>query len=146
MTSLLLAAALVAGTLDGAGVRATVAERKGRPVLLSLWATWCVPCVKEFPELARIARERPRLAVLSVSMDDPQDRAAVEKFVAEQRPPFPVYVKSPGPDEAFINGVDPEWSGALPALLVFDAKGRRAALLQGEKTRAEIEKALEGLE
>jgi thiol-disulfide isomerase/thioredoxin len=146
VTPLLLAAALVAGQVDAAGLKHVVAAHKGRPVVVSLWATWCAPCIKEFPELARLARERPELAIVSVSIDDPSDQDVLEKFVGEQRPPFPVYMKAPGPDEPFINGVDPEWSGVVPALVIFDTRGKRTALLQGERTRAEIEKALEGIE
>ena len=138
----LLLAAVLAGELDAAGLRKAVAAHKGRPVLLSFWATWCKPCVEEFPELIALARERRDVVVLSVSIDDKDDRGAVEAFLAQQRPPFQVYAKAPGDDEAFINAVDREWSGVVPALIVFDRAGHRSALLQGERKRTEIEKAL----
>jgi hypothetical protein len=77
-----------------------------------------------------------------VSIDEPGERAAVETFVARQRPPFPVFLKARGPDQAFIDAVDRDWSGVVPATLVFDREGRRSALLQGEHTRAQIEKAI----
>ena len=141
MTALILAAVL-AGEIDAAGVQRAVAAHKGRPVVVSLWATWCAPCVAEFPDLVAFARDRPAVTVLSVSIDDPRDRPALEAFVAERRPPFPVYAKAPGADEAFIVGVDREWSGAVPAAIVFDRAGARVALLQGERTRDELEKAV----
>jgi thiol-disulfide isomerase/thioredoxin len=139
---LLLLAAVLAGQLDGAGVGRTVAARRGRPVVVTLWATWCEPCVKEFPELAALARERKDVAFVSVSIDEPSDRKTVESFVTQRRPPFPVYTKAPGRDQDFIDGVDREWSGVVPATLVYDREGRRVALLQGEHTRADIEKVL----
>ena len=138
----LLLAAVLAGQLDAAAVGRVVAAHRGRPVVLTLWATWCEPCVKEFPALAALARERKDVAFLSVSIDEPGDRKAVEAFVADRRPPFPVYTRAPGPDQTFIDGVDREWSGVVPATLVYDREGRRVALLQGEHTRADIEKAL----
>jgi thiol-disulfide isomerase/thioredoxin len=141
-TTTLLLAAVLAGRLDAAGVGRTVAAHRGRPVVLTLWATWCEPCVKEFPELAALARERKDVAFVSVSIDEPADRGTVETFVTERRPPFPVYMRAAGPDQAFIDGVDREWSGVVPATLVYDREGRRVALLQGEHTRADIEKAL----
>ena len=141
MTALILAAVL-AGEVDAAGVHRAVAAHKGRPVVVSLWATWCAPCVTEFPDLVAFARDRPAVTVLSVSIDDPLDRPSLEAFVAERRPPFPVYAKAPGPDEAFILGVDREWSGAVPVVIVFDRAGVRVALLQGERTRDELEKAV----
>ena len=141
MTLLLLAAAL-AGQVDAAGFHRAVAAQKGRPVLVNLWATWCAPCVEEFPMLVSLARSQKDVAVLAVSIDDPSDRRAVESFLAKQDPPFPVYLKGNQPDEAFIDGVDPEWSGVVPVTLIFDRTGKRVALLQGEHTKAELEKAL----
>jgi thiol-disulfide isomerase/thioredoxin len=142
VTALLLAAAL-AGQVDATGVHRAVAAQKGRPVLVNLWATWCAPCVEEFPALVALARDRKDVAVVSISIDDSSDRKAVETFVARQDPPFPVYLKANGDDEAFIDGVDREWSGVVPVTLIFDRSGKRVALLQGEHSKAEIEKALE---
>jgi thiol-disulfide isomerase/thioredoxin len=141
VTALLLSA-LLAGEVDAAGLARLIAAHRGRPVVVNFWATWCAPCVREFPELAALARSRRDVAVLSVSIDEPEDRVALDAFVAERRPPFPVYAKAPGADEAFINAVDPGWSGAVPATVVFDRQGRRAATLQGEHGRADIESAL----
>jgi thiol-disulfide isomerase/thioredoxin len=137
-----LLGALLAGQVDAAHVRTLVAAHKGRPVLLNLWATWCAPCVAEFPDVVRLAQEHGEVAVISVSIDDVAERAAVEAFIEKQKPPFAVYLKKPGPDEAFINGIDPHWSGSLPASLVFDEKGRQKALLEGEHSREELERAL----
>jgi thiol-disulfide isomerase/thioredoxin len=138
----LLLVAVLAGQLDAAGIGRAVVAHRGRPVVLTLWATWCEPCVKEFPSLVALARERKDVAFLSVSVDEPADRKALEAFVAERRPPFPVYTRAAGPDQAFIDGVDREWSGVVPVTFVYDREGRRVALLKGEHTRADIEKAL----
>jgi thiol-disulfide isomerase/thioredoxin len=52
------------------GTRQSLSAYAGRPVLLNFWATWCVPCVAEMPELDRLAAAAgPRLAVLPVSAD-----------------------------------------------------------------------------
>jgi thiol-disulfide isomerase/thioredoxin len=139
-----LLAAVLAGELDGTGVGRAVAGHRGRPVVLMLWATWCEPCVKEFPDLVALARQRKDVSFLAVSIDEPGDRKAVEVFVTAQRPPFPVYLKAPGRDEPFINGVDRDWSGAVPVTIVYDREGKRSALMQGEHTRADVEKALAG--
>ncbi len=48
----------------------TLADFKGKPVLLNLWATWCAPCIAEMPQLdALAAREAGKLQVLTVSQD-----------------------------------------------------------------------------
>jgi thiol-disulfide isomerase/thioredoxin len=142
----LLLAGLLAGELDAAALHKLVEARRGHPVLIALWATWCGPCVKEFPALVELSGRHREVAFLAVSIDDREDRDAVERFLAKERPPFPVYLKAPGRDEPFINGVDAAWSGVIPATLVFDRDGKRAALLQGEHTPREIETALEAVE
>ena len=52
---------------DGKSVR--LADFKGKPVLVNLWASWCAPCVKELPTLDQLAR-RKKVEVLAVSQDD----------------------------------------------------------------------------
>src|ERR1700722_11158354 len=55
---------------DG-GAKLTVADFKGRPILLNLWATWCVPCRVEMPTLDRLqaAKGGPRFEVVAVNVD-----------------------------------------------------------------------------
>ncbi|HET7293000.1 MAG TPA: TlpA disulfide reductase family protein [Vicinamibacteria bacterium] len=143
MIGLLLLLSSLAGEIDAPALRKLVLEHKGRPVVVSLWATWCEPCVKEFPELASLARRRPDVAFLSVSLDEQDDVAGLEAFVSRQRPPFPVFRKAPGKDDAFIDGLDAAWGGVIPATLVFGRDGRKAALLQGEHTMQAIERAVD---
>jgi thiol-disulfide isomerase/thioredoxin len=141
---LLLAAATATGapTVDAAGLQKLVAAEHGHVVVVSFWATWCAPCLKEFPDVVAFARERKDVTVISVSIDDDSEREAVDAFVAKQKPSFRVYRKAGGNDEAFINTVDGKWSGAVPFTLIFDAAGQKKAAIEGEQTRAELDKAL----
>jgi thiol-disulfide isomerase/thioredoxin len=141
VTALLLAA-LITGELDPPGLKARVAAERPRVVVVNFWASWCPPCLAEFPELIALAREHKDVRVISVTIDDLADRPAAEKIVAQMKPPFPVYLKAKGPDEEFINAVDREWSGAVPFTLVFDAAGKIKARLEGEQTKKDIESAL----
>ncbi|HEX8625287.1 MAG TPA: TlpA disulfide reductase family protein [Allosphingosinicella sp.] len=69
---------------DPDGAPATLADFRGKPVLLNLWATWCAPCVAEMPTLDRLAaREKDRLRVLTISQDL-DGREKVEAFFARQ--------------------------------------------------------------
>ena len=67
---------------DPDGAPASLADFRGRPVLLNLWATWCGPCVAEMPTLDALAA-RERLQVLTVSQDL-DGRGKVEAFFRKQ--------------------------------------------------------------
>jgi thiol-disulfide isomerase/thioredoxin len=59
--------------LDGDGNSVTLADFKGRPVLLNIWAKWCAPCLEEMPKLNELqANVAPgTLAVITVAVDEP---------------------------------------------------------------------------
>ena len=67
------------------GASASLAAFAGKPVLVNLWATWCVPCLAEMPDLDALARAQAgRLVVLPVSQDL-EGWPAVDKFFAAGR-------------------------------------------------------------
>ncbi|MFH0800301.1 MAG: TlpA disulfide reductase family protein [Pseudomonadota bacterium] len=75
-----------------AGPVVSLAEFKGRPVILHFWATFCGACVSEFPSLARLARafEPEGLAVVAISEDGPNGMGDLRSFLRATEPPFPV--------------------------------------------------------
>lgn len=69
---------------DPDGASTTLADFRGKPVLVNLWATWCAPCIAEMPTLDRLAeRESDRLHVLTISQDS-DGREKVDAFFAKQ--------------------------------------------------------------
>jgi thiol-disulfide isomerase/thioredoxin len=145
--SLLLAAgpggARLAGEVDAKGLGQRVALEKGRVVLLNFWATWCEPCREEFPALSRLqkAYAAKGLTVLGVSTDLGSQVAQVEKFLAEQRPSFPNYMKKPGGDDQdFIDAVDRSWGGELPFTVVYGRDGKKLRVLSGKQSYGDFEK------
>ena len=77
---------------DVLGTAHTSTDYLGAPLLLNIWATWCPPCRDELRELQQHALEMDRagLRTLAVSVDDPERRAAVEQFAAEEDLEFPI--------------------------------------------------------
>jgi len=138
----------LAGELDAAGLRQAVARERGHVVLVNFWATWCVPCREEFPSLSRLP-ERNRdagLRVVGVSTDFEKQRTAVEKFLAERRPPFPNYHrKRGGDDQDFIEAVDPSWGGELPFSVLYDRSGRKVRAFSGKLPIAAAEREIRKL-
>lgn len=120
-----------------------------RAVLVNVWATWCLPCREEFPDLLRVARELASqgLRVVLVSADFDDDREAqVRTFLADNGVEFLSFLKE-GKDEEFINALEPRWSGAIPATLVYDADGKLQRIWEGSESYDTIrERVLEVIE
>lgn len=136
--------------VDEPGFRQMVASHHGRILLVDFWATWCAPCREELPKLAALhaANRNKGFDFVTVSCDEPEQEAEAAQFVAAQGAPPPRYIRRAKNDDDFINAIDPKWSGALPALYIFDRSGRQARSFIGEtdmkQLSAYIEKLLGG--
>jgi thiol-disulfide isomerase/thioredoxin len=147
----LLALAVVAGCGGGRSARAprgpaiyradaeqvlqAVREPGARAVLVNVWATWCMPCREEFPDVMRLAREYRasglRVVLVSADFDDALPQASA--FLLEHGVDFPSYLKT-GDDMKFINALEPSWSGAIPASILYDGAGRKVRFWAGRQT------------
>ena len=129
---------LLPGT--AAQVLAAVRAPGASAVVVNVWATWCMPCREEFPDLLRLRRSyRDRgLRLVLVSGDFPSERDAVLTFLAEQGVDFPTYLKE-GSDMAFIEALEPRWSGALPATFVYDSSGQLVHFREGKASYERLE-------
>jgi thiol-disulfide isomerase/thioredoxin len=119
--------------VTAAEVRQAVAVARGDVVLLNIWATWCNPCREEFPHLVRLRRELAAqgFSLLLVSADFENQLPKVADFLADQGVDFRTYWKV-GSDAEFIDGIDPRWSGALPATFVYDRGGTLRDFWEGD--------------
>ena len=138
----------LAGELDAKGYAAAVAKQKGQVVLVNFWATWCVPCREEYPDLTRLekAYRGKGLAVVGVTIDSAKDLPAVDKFLAKMKPDFPNYRKaSGGDDQDFIESVDKDWGGELPFTVLYSRDGRKTKVLSGKQSYGTFESAVRSL-
>lgn len=84
-------------TLSGERIQLPAIIRPGRPTLVNFWATWCIPCRAEMPELQRLhnAGTGKGLQVIGVSLDRPEDTGKIPRFLEELGVTYPVYVGDP---------------------------------------------------
>lgn len=121
-----------------------VSSHRDRVLLVNFWATWCGPCITEMPALVQLARKyKPEgFAVMFVSADEPETEAEAIQVLSKNRVPWPHYIKRAPDDDAFIRIVDRDWSGELPALVLYDRKGKKLRFFSGETPLKEVEAAV----
>ncbi len=135
-------------SIDEKGLTEVKAKSKGNVLVLNFWATWCKPCVEEFPDLLKLQRTYAakglRVAFVSID-DDAKARQKVAAFLKKVKISFPSYLKKSSDDERFINSVDSSWSGAIPATFIYDRNGKLVERKTEESTFEELEKSVKSL-
>jgi len=130
--------------VDEAGYRKLLAAGRGKVLLVDFWATWCAPCRVELPLLVKLeAKYGARgLKLITVSCDEPEQQADASRLLQQVKVTAPAYIKRAADDDRFISSVDAHWSGALPAVFLYDRQGRQAGSFVGETDKAAVEAAL----
>lgn len=123
-------------TLDQIEARLAEDKAAGRVAVLHMWATWCGPCVEEFPELAKFHRDYlandKDVDFFAVSVDDPGTKDDVVKFVAEAGARFPVFIADAPDQEVFSKGINPAWPSVLPTTFLYGPDGTTKDIVMGE--------------
>jgi thiol-disulfide isomerase/thioredoxin len=127
--------------IDVAGVAALVNNKTPKYRLINVWATWCAPCVKEFPGLVSISRRLGNrdFELITISMDDPKDKARVQSFLEKQHVSIPNrvqrtlntegrrtnnYLFTGVNTDSLIQALDPSWPGPLPHTVLVAPNGK----------------------
>ena len=115
-----LAPPVAATTLDGDSVR--LADLRGQPVLLNVWATWCAPCRQEIPELQALHERHADqgLRVVGVTVDGRHMGDEVRSFVEDMGMTYDVWWDSEG---AVIDRLE---AVGVPVTVLVDREGRIA--------------------
>jgi thiol-disulfide isomerase/thioredoxin len=97
-------------------------SKDGKTHVVNFWATWCKPCVKELPYFEEIINrfDKDEVKVTLVSLDFlKQIDTKLIPFIKKNNIKSKVVLLNAGDPNAWIDKVDPEWSGAIPITLVF---------------------------
>lgn len=126
-----------------ADLAAEVKGLKGKVVLVDVWGTFCAPCREKFPAVVRLHNRYAKdgLAVISVSVDAPEDRAAAREFLTGQKAAF---------RNVLLTDKVEVWQAAWkvegpPVVFLFDRAGRLAARWDDKIDPGKVEKRVEEL-
>ena len=111
---------------DAGGQSVRLSDLKGKPLLVNLWATWCVPCVKELPTIDKLAAQGGALQVVAVS-EDMEGAKVVTPFLAKKG----ITTLKPhlDPTNALLLQLK---EPALPVTILYDAQGKEVWRLRGD--------------
>lgn len=114
---------------DAAGQTRTLADFRGKVVMVNLWATWCAPCVAELPSLGALAaaKQGQPFEIVAISLDEASDAAYAKDFLARHTNNNLSFYHDPSykiPFEARARGV--------PTTILYDRAGQEIARLAGE--------------
>lgn len=127
--------------IDAAGVAKLAKNDSNRLRLVNVWATWCAPCVEEFPDLVSMARRFSNrdFELVTISMDLPKLEPQVKAFLAKQHVvpsarlkklleaegrPTLNFLYHGASSDAIVKALDPEWPGPLPHSVLIAPGGK----------------------
>jgi thiol-disulfide isomerase/thioredoxin len=133
--------------VDEAGYAKLVAASKGKVTLVNFWATYCVPCRKEMPQLVALeAKYRARgFQFVTISADEAEQQGAAKLFLDKIKVVPPAYIRKAKDDDKFTALVDRKWNGALPAMFLYDRQGRKMRSFFSEADFKALTAAIEKL-
>jgi cytochrome c biogenesis protein CcmG/thiol:disulfide interchange protein DsbE len=121
--------------LDGGTYGLDEALASGRPLVLNLWASWCIPCRTEMPEISEFAAENPGVSVLGVAVEDRLEDAV--EFAAEIDPVYPLAVGDPAFEASYPRL-------GLPVTYFIDTGGMVTAVRNGIVDYEDLEELTAG--
>lgn len=118
-------------------------SKKGKVLLVNFWATWCIPCVKEFPDLVKLQNEYKEkgFEIIFISVDAPEDaESKVKPFLTKNGVEFISYYNNFQNVEELLDYIDKEWSGAIPATYIYNREGVLTSRFVGRQSFEDFER------
>jgi thiol-disulfide isomerase/thioredoxin len=119
--------------IDKKGIAGLLKNETQKLRLINVWATWCAPCVIEYPDLINLQRIYGNRAFefISLSADKPEKYNETLNFLMAKHSAAANYIFDSDDKYSLIEAVDPEWNGALPYTLLIEPGGKVVYTCQG---------------
>jgi thiol-disulfide isomerase/thioredoxin len=129
-------------TLEG-----IVASKEAKVNVINFWATWCKPCIEEITEFETISKKYSSkdVRVTLINMDFASDIERVKMFVLKKGLLAEVVLLNEPDYDSWINKVNSNWSGAIPATLIINTKTGEQRFFQKELKSEEIQSEIESV-
>ncbi|WP_211460743.1 TlpA family protein disulfide reductase [Collimonas silvisoli] len=140
--SLAVANLLTQDMPDASGKTSSLAQWKGKPLLVNFWATWCAPCVEEMPELNALQTEvaAKNIQIVGIGIDSADN---IAKFAGKYKISYPLYVAGTGAT-ALLRQFGNQ-SGGLPFTVLVGSDGQVKKMYLGSIKFNELRKDLASL-
>ena len=127
---------IIVETIAKDNLEELIKNRNGKILLLNIWATWCIPCREEFPDLVKLSQEyKEQIDIVAISVDYKDEiDSKVIPFLHKNSVKFSVFISGFSKDEELINFVDSNWNGALPASFIYNSDGEQIQFLEGKQS------------
>jgi thiol-disulfide isomerase/thioredoxin len=125
-----------------------ISERNGKFLFLNIWATWCLPCVEEFPALVKLADKykNSQIEFIGLSIDYVEDKEQkVIPFLKKQNTNFTNFINGFKKDEQLINFISEDWNGAVPLTVIYNNEAKQLLRLEGAHTFEEFSEKIDSL-
>jgi peroxiredoxin len=133
-------------TIDEKGIRELLRNDSDKVRLVNVWATWCGPCVAEFPELVAIHRmyRGRKFELVTISADAPGKADDALAFLRKQQASTRNFIFHEENKYKLVEAVDEKWPGALPYTLIVEPGGKVIYRQPGEFSALDLRKAIVG--
>jgi thiol-disulfide isomerase/thioredoxin len=109
--------------------------------VVNFWATWCGPCIKELPYFEAVNKQYKNqpVRVILVSMDAAEDLQKVKNMQQKRNLASDIWLLDETDANAWIDKLEPKWSGAIPATMLFNNKRKQYQFLEKELKEEELQ-------